>query len=630
VAKRHSSRAKQRAVTPQNRYDAAGFTRQLRAYSPPNLGPNLALQGLQTIRNRGRDIDRNDWTGSSSRKWATTLIGIGITPRFQRIKDSDRRQVITDLWNDHSEVIDAAGVYNAFGLQTLAVLEWFAGGEVFARRRYRRLNDNLPVPMQVEVLGAEMVPLLTADQWPGMPVGNKMRDGIEFDRRLRKTAVWFHKEHPGDGNAIAVGQNDLVRVPIEDVIHMFEPTRAGQRRGVPMAAPVITSIKDLSDYKGNVMTRQKLANMFVAFLTRALPQGDFNATNNVDPLTGQPIQRDAAGAVVGLQPGIMQELDDGQDVKFSNPPEAGTTYSDYVRTEYLGVASSHGIPYELFSGDIREVSDRTLRVLINEFRRLAESRQWQMVIPMFCQRVINWFADAAVLSGQVSAAEYDDVRRVTHAPHGWAYIHPVQDPQGKKIEVDAGFRSRSSVIGERGDDPEAVDDERKADKDREDKLGLTPLPPAPTGADPTKPTKAPTKKPEPTAMEMSMATLLNAQASALSREQPAPAAPVINVTNHLPQTTVENTLPAPNVTVENNVSPTAVTVQNQVNPTPVTVENNLQAPNVNVVNEVQPSEVNVHLPARQTTSTVSYDHKGNIVGVTQLETDADDPANQEN
>ena len=46
------------------------------------------------------------------------------------------------------------------------------------------------------------------------------------------------------------------------------------------------------------------------------------------------------------------------------------------------------------------------------------------------------------------------------------------------MEVQAGFRSRSSVIGERGDDPEQVDAERKADQDRADKLGL-----APAGAD---------------------------------------------------------------------------------------------------------------------------------------------------
>ena len=48
----------------------------------------------------------------------------------------------------------------------------------------------------------------------------------------------------------------------------------------------------------------------------------------------------------------------------------------------------------------------------------------------------------------------------------------MQDVQGKQAEVDADFRSRSSVISERGDDPETVDAERAADLDREKELGL--------------------------------------------------------------------------------------------------------------------------------------------------------------
>ena len=176
--------------------------------------------------------------------------------------------------------------------------------------------------------------------------------------------------------------------------------------------------------------------------------------------------------LVPLRPGLVQELEDGQKMEWSNPPEAGTNYSDYMRTTHLGTAAGAGLPYELMAGDIREVSDRTLRVIINDFRRFAEQRQWQIVIPMFCQRVIEWFADAALLAGEITLAEYDDVIRVEHAPHGWAYIHPVQDVQGKRMEVDAGFRSRSSVIGERGDDPDAVDEERAADMQREKDLEL--------------------------------------------------------------------------------------------------------------------------------------------------------------
>jgi len=81
------------------------------------------------------------------------------------------------------------------------------------------------------------------------------------------------------------------------------------------------------------------------------------------------------------------------------------------------------------------------------------------------------------------------VRRAEWATHGWAHIHPVQDPQGKKVEVDAGFRSRSSVIGERGDDPDEVDAERAADREREEQLGLHMVPAGP--GEPTNPASLP-------------------------------------------------------------------------------------------------------------------------------------------
>lgn len=158
--------------------------------------------------------------------------------------------------------------------------------------------------------------------------------------------------------------------------------------------------------------------------------------------------------------------------------QAGTTYSDYMRTSHLGTAAAAGLPYELFSGDIKEVSDRTLRIVINDFRRHAEQRQWQIIIPQMGQPVVDWFVESAVVAGLISIEEAPSVRRVEHAPHGWSHIHPVQDPTGKKIEVEAGFRSRSSVIGGRGDDPDDVDDERAADDQRQQALSIGPYSPA--------------------------------------------------------------------------------------------------------------------------------------------------------
>lgn len=466
-------------------YDAAGYGRRMKGWTPPSSGPNKAVVGLQNIRNRARDASRNDWSGESlTQKWTTSLIGVGITPRFKRVTNKERKQFITDLWNDFVSRSDADGVLNYYGQQTLGVRSWIESGEVFARRRYRRANAGLPVPMQVQLIEAEFVPLLDADTWPGMSKGNIIRSGIELDKSQQRVAYWIHKVHPGDGQ-VTLDPNMLVRVPAADIRHIFEPKRPGQLRGVSAMAPVLARLRNINDYDDAVLERQKLANLFVAFITRTMP--GFDAEVDIDPLTNMPIEWEKGEPLAGMQPGMSQELDPGQDVKFANPPEAGTTYSEYMRTANMGTAAASGIPYEVFSGDIANVSDRTLRVIIQEFRRFAEQRQWQIIIPMFCQPVVEWFAEAARVSGKITTEEFDQVRRAEHAPHGWSYIHPVQDPQGKALEVSSGFRSRSSVIAERGDDPESVDDERKSDKEREDKLGLTPVAPVKTDSTSGKP-----------------------------------------------------------------------------------------------------------------------------------------------
>lgn len=480
------------------RYDAAGRGKRMAAWNAPGTGPNSALSGLQTIRNRSRDANRNDWAGeSSTQKWATALIGIGIVPRFRRIKSKTRRQFVTDLWSDFVAQCDSDGVNNTYGMQTLAVRSLMTDGEIFGRRRARFADEGLAVPVQIQLLEADMVPMLDADSYKGLSVGNVIRSGIELDKRGKRIAYWVYKKHPGDADGSNVDPDSLVRVAASDMFHMFEQKRPGQLRGVSMLAPVLARLRNIGDYEDTTLERQKIANLWVGFITRELPTMDPNDPNT-GALTGleQDVAPDGAG-LVPLRPGLIQELEDGQKFDFSNPPEAGTTYSDYMRTSHLGTAAASGIPYELFSGDIINISDRTLRVIINEFRRLAEQRQWQIVIPQMCQRIVDWFTNAAALIGAIGLDEVDDVRRVEHAPHGWAYIHPTQDVQGKALEVTNGFRSRSSVISERGEDPDSVDEERAADQKRNEDLGL-PVPGAVVAAPAAKPEPAPTQKPEPT------------------------------------------------------------------------------------------------------------------------------------
>ena len=110
-------------------------------------------------------------------------------------------------------------------------LSLFDGGEVFLRRRPRSADSPLDIPVQVQVIESEFCPMFDADVWPGLPLGNKIKQGIERNRFGARTAYWFYREHPGDG-AVTPARDQLVRVAASQVAHVYEVKRPGQLRGV--------------------------------------------------------------------------------------------------------------------------------------------------------------------------------------------------------------------------------------------------------------------------------------------------------------------------------------------------------------------------------------------------------------
>jgi len=485
------SRAASHLATIEARYDAAGQGRRTRGWNAPATGPRTATQGLETIRSRANDTVRNDWSGESSvQKWATTLVGIGITPFFE--KESHRK-----LWDAFAKKSDADCVLNFYAQQALVTRAWLTGGEVFARRRPRDLSSDLPVPLQVQLIEGDYVPVFDADVYEGMPAGNVIRQGIELNRRGQRRAVWIYRDHPGDKPNGAMPLADkLVRVPISDILHVYEVKRPGQLRGVSPFAPVLMKLRGALNMEDAVLERQLLANLFVLFITRQLPD-NWEDSLAINPDTGLPKIWDNDGSeVVDLQPGTSQELRPGEDVKFANPPEAGASYPDYMRTSHLGTSAGQGLPYELMTGDIKDISDRALRIIIQEFRRFASQRQWHTLIPQFCEGVCNWWAAAAVLAGKLPLSEFEQATSPEWVPHGWDYIHPTQDAQGKKTLIELGVVSRRSVQRANGDDSRTVLKERLKDAEDDAKVaGATPRPPEP----------APTPGPAPKALADFMA-----------------------------------------------------------------------------------------------------------------------------
>ena len=165
-------RATKRKVEAAAKYDAAGTGRRIRGWTPPNSGPQAATQGLELLRSRALDSTRNDWAAESSvQKWTTTLVGVGITPRFKNEADSKAFEAF-------SPAADADGVLDYHGLVALGVRTWLDGGEAFVRRRDRSLSSPLPAPVQFQLLEGHFLPVFDTDDWRGLPADHTIRQGI--------------------------------------------------------------------------------------------------------------------------------------------------------------------------------------------------------------------------------------------------------------------------------------------------------------------------------------------------------------------------------------------------------------------------------------------------------------------
>jgi lambda family phage portal protein len=454
-------------------FSGASNGRRTRDWNPSDAGPNTTVtSALSTLRRRSRHLARNDpYGGSAINKLVSSIIGTGIRPQ-SRAPDADLAARIDRLWEDWVEETDTAGILDFYAQQALAVRSVCEGGECFVRLRTRRPEDGLTVPLQIQILESELV---DAHYNQDLGARGHIRAGIQFDPIGRRVGYWMFGAHPSDNEFAST--TDMTRrfVPADEVIHLYRPHRPGQIRGVPVLSGAILRLWGLDKFDDATLMRQEIASSFAGFVTR---QPDEEGPDGANPLTGQaPDDTDGDDVpMVGLEAGTMQELQPGEDVKFSSPPDAGNTYPEFMRQQLLAVSARVGVPYEVLTGDMSNVNDRTLRGILLEFRRQVEQDQQQIGIHQFCRPIRRKFIDLAVLSGALDVSNYRrrrrEVARTRWIPQGWKHIHPLQDVQADKEEVRAGFASRTQKVRERGGEAEAVDAENRQDNERAERNGL--------------------------------------------------------------------------------------------------------------------------------------------------------------
>jgi lambda family phage portal protein len=434
-------------------YEAAAGGRRTQGWRRPSSDANAASAGaLGPTRNAARDVVRNNPYAESA---LTTIVDHVIGWGIMGAPPKGASAAASKRWAAWAETTacDAEGRHDFAGLQKRAMRTIIESGEVLVRRRIRRIEDGLPIPLQIQILEPDYLDV--AHDGP-TPNGGVVVSGVEFSPIGARAAYWLFRQHPGASVPGASGSLVSDRIPASEILHVFHGGRPGQVRGVSWFAPILLRLKDLDEYEDATLMKQKVAACLAIVMTDA----DGSA-----PAIGRGT--DPSDSIDTLEPGSILNAPAGRTVTVVEPP-AVAEHDAFCKTALRAIAAGMGLTYEDLTGDYQNLPFSAARMSRIRHWARVEDWRWQTIIPGFCDPVWRWAMLAAAV---IDVAVQPDTAVEWTAP-AMPMIEPDKEGLAYLRNIRAGIQTLSEAIRERGYIPEQMLAEMQRDNALLDRLGL--------------------------------------------------------------------------------------------------------------------------------------------------------------
>ena len=456
-----------------------------------------------TLRNRSRDLYMGSPLATGAMKtMRTNIVGSGlmlnaqIDADFLKLTDEQAKAWENNverewrLWADTVQC-DAERKQNFYQLQSLVLLSALMSGDVFV---------TMPVVKRAGSVYDLRVGLIEADRVCNpndidIVPGKNVAGGVEVDDYGAVKAYYVAKHHPNSRprtakdweqkwtRVLAFGEKTGRR----NVLHiMCDTERPAQRRGVPLLAPVIESLKQLTRYGEAELMAAVVAGMFTVFIKSNSPQTPLGQM--FDPAT--TIDRDPNAYELGN--GAIVGLEEGESVEIANPGRPNTGFESFVQAICRQIGAALEIPYELLIKNFTASYSASRASLLEAWKMFRMRREW--LINDFCQPIYEEWLTEAVAKGRIKAPGFFDDPAIKAAWCGadWygdaqGQLDPLKEANAAKVRVDEGFSTREREAAElTGMKYETIHTTRKREEAMRRADGLSASAPVQTPTEPAK------------------------------------------------------------------------------------------------------------------------------------------------
>lgn len=407
-----------------------------------------------------RLVAENPFARKAMNALLNSLVGWGITGAPKGPK------AMRSAWAEWIKVCDWYGRLDLYGIQELFVRSMLRDGEVFIVQRVVAVVSGIPLRLQ----------LLDKSMLATSKYAANIERGIEYDADGRPVAYHFYKQRRG----LRWSSGETVRFPAEEVIHLYHAEYIGQTEGVSIFDSVVKRLGDVEEGIEAEVVKANISACMVGFRYRPPAQ------DGEDPNIGIPVEGASdRPPVEEFVPGMIETLEDGEQITFSTPPKTGGI-ADLARIALLASAAGVGITYEQQTGDLSHVNFSSFKAGHLEFKRNVGRIQYLTLIPIALDRIWGWFLKTGIDFGHFANRPV----AVKWTPPPFETIDRKGEAEADILEMQAGLETRPNLLNSRGYEESEILEQIAAHKALLTKLGLA------FKGDPFLPAQADTTDPE--------------------------------------------------------------------------------------------------------------------------------------
>lgn len=325
-----------------------------------------------------------------------------------------------------------------------------------------RFDPLSPTTIKVEVIHPSRV-----ETPPGKEGDPLCRMGVQLDSSGEVVGYHIREAHPGDDKELH-SERFTYRTAnfpngLPQVVHHFDETEAGQRRGFPRMQVGQRRLKNVDEYSEAEIERNYMGACNVATVRTDLDESEIRSGEVLDS-SGRLVKE--------FTPGMYNYIGASDSVEYSNPSGAPQTYGEFCRVQGKYWAAGAGTPYPIAAYDFEGMNYSTLRVVWNiedATCAVLHKGQAEAVKAIYRNFVARTVAFGDSLPGLTQAAFRAEPWRYWAArivPPAKASIDPAREDRNDLTLVEAGVKPASDIVERKNDGELASTVYRRVAQDR--------------------------------------------------------------------------------------------------------------------------------------------------------------------